>query len=204
MDWRDCVVVYIDLIDVKKRTSGPKSEGSSLMRAFHDLVVNEMKRGLASLEHAYAWNDSALLLGYVGESTEAYQECLQDAETLKGRVDAISKSYAIAVKGQAFPLALDSVAGVEAMKGGRATILRTSSYAMANCFEIEREVRRRKLRHAWYLDSRILDHIKTVTPNGVFKLKLLPNRRPRNVYSFSGYLWKGRGESRRDDMSGGL
>src|SRR6266581_1218759 len=101
------------------------------MRVFHGLIVNEMKRGLLSLEHAYAWNDSVLLLGYVGQSPEAYRACLQDAERLKRKVDAIAKSYAIAVKGQTFPEMADSVVGRRRIRNGRATILRTSSYAMA-------------------------------------------------------------------------
>jgi hypothetical protein len=189
MEWRDCVVIYIDLVDLKKRMNESKSAGSALMRAFHKLIASEMEHGLRSLDHAYAWNDSALLLAFVDESPRAYQTCLREAESLKRKVDAIARSYAIAVKGQAFPLLPDAAGGGRTIRTKRATILSTSSYAMANCFEIESAVKRRKLRSFWYLDQRIAENLKTIKPNGSFRLQLLPSRRARSVYWYDQYLW---------------
>jgi hypothetical protein len=186
MEWRDCVVIYIDLIDLKKRLRNPTA-GSLLMRSFHELVVDEMERGLASLNHAYVWNDSTLLLAFVDNSSVAYQACLQDAETLKRRVDSIGKSYAIAVKGKAFPRLRDSKRNGGTIKKRRTTILKTSSYAMANCFVIEDAVR--NLRSVWYLDERIARHLKEVKPNGSIRLKLLPEYKHRNVFYYDRYLW---------------
>jgi hypothetical protein len=187
MDWRDCIVVYIDVIDIKKRAKQGKSVGSSLMRAFHKLILDEMSRGLPSLDHAYAWNDSALLLGFVDGSSGAYERCLREAEILKRKVDAIAKSYGIAVKGQAFPELPDSNRNGRTAQNRRATILRTSSWAMANIFEIERAVK--KLRAVWYLDKRVAERLTGVRPNGHLKLKLLPENKQRNVFYYDHYLW---------------
>lgn len=203
MEWRDCVVIYIDLVGLRKRASGAKSKGSSLMRAFHALVANEMKSGLLSLDHAYVWNDSVLLLGYVDGSSGAYQACLRDAETLKRKVDQRVKSYAIAVKGQTFPQSPEVMADGGTSKTGRVTILRTSSYAMGNCFEIEKEVKKRKLRKSWYLDGRIAKHVKRPGPREVLKLKLLPKDQPRSVYLFDGYLWDGPNEALQAPVKNG-
>lgn len=197
MKWRDCVVIYIDLVDVKKRASGSKSKGSSLMRAFHALVASEMKSGLLSLDHAYVWNDSALLLGYVDGSPRAYEACLRDAETLKRKVEQSTKSYAIAVKGQTFPQSPEAMAESGTSKAGRVTILRTSSYAMGNCFEIEKEVKKRGLRKSWYIDGRIAKHIKRPGPREVLELNLLPKDEPRSVHLFDGYLWDRPREARQ-------
>lgn len=186
MEWHDCVVIYIDLIGLKKRAFEPKFVGSSLMRAFHERVVSEMQQGLASLDHAYVWNDSALLLAFVGNSFGAYQACLQDAQSLKRSLG--SKSYAIAVKGQAFPRLRESKRK-RGIKNERTTVLRTSSYAMANCFEIEREIKDRiksgkLLPSVWYLDERIASHLGALKADRTFEMKFLPKLKSRKVYCF--------------------
>jgi hypothetical protein len=187
MEWRDCVVIYIDLIDTKNRA---KSVRSLLMRSFHELVVNEMEWGLASLDHAYVWNDSALLLAFVDKSSGAYQACLRDAQSLKRSLRSIAKSYAIAVKGQPFPRLHESKHDGGRIKNGRTTVLRTSSYAMANCFEIEREVKENKeLRSVWYLDERIAKHLRALKPDGAFEMKFLPELKSRSVYRYNRDLW---------------
>src|SRR5437870_5633660 len=95
---------------------------------------------------------------------------LRAAHRLKRTIDewmqkwTKKKSYAVAVKGRAFPELTDG----QAMD--RVTILRTSSYAMANCFEIEREVKKRKLRKSWYLDDRLAKHIRHAQPLKVLSL----------------------------------
>lgn len=189
MAWRDCVVIYIDLVDLKQHTGDANSKGSSLMRAFHALVAHEMNSGLLSLESAYVWNDSVLLLAYVDGSSRAYEACLRDAETLKRKIDQCAKSFAIAVKGQAFPQFPEPLPCGGKGNTGRVTILRTSSYAMANCFEIEKEVKKLKLRKSWYLDSRIAKHIKISAPSQVLKLKLMPTNQARTVHLIDGCLW---------------
>jgi hypothetical protein len=127
-------------------------------------------------------------MGYIDASSVAYENCLRDAGTLKRKIDENAKSYAIAVKGQVFPLPLESASSGLRNDADRLTILRTSSYAMANCFEIEKEIKRRRLRKCWYVDERIVKKIETVPYSGAFEIKLLPDNRPRKVFLFDNKL----------------
>lgn len=71
--WRDCIVVLMDLIGVKKRAIEGNTHASALMRSFHDVVRREMDRGLQALSHGYVWNDSVLLLAYVDGRPQSYE-----------------------------------------------------------------------------------------------------------------------------------
>jgi hypothetical protein len=179
-EWRDCVVVLMDLVGVKGRAFEGTSAATSLMRSFHDLVRREMATGLPALEHAYLWNDSVILLAHVTGSPRAYQRVIRAADDLKRQVDMIAPSYAIAVKGRAFP---------HARQGPRITVIRASSFAMANCFEIEVEAKRKKLRSAWYVDVRIARMVRQTKGSEWFLVGLLPTGRRRRIYTHDGYLW---------------
>lgn len=191
MSWPSCVVIYIDMPELKKHASAAAPTGSSLMRAFHSLVGRALAPGLLpSLAHAYVWNDSALLLAYVDGTRSGDEACLRDADRLKLTIDewmqtwTTKRSYAIAVKGQAFPEPCGAGAAAN-----RVIILRASSYAMGNCFEIDKEVKRCKLRKSWYLDDRLAKHIRGVTARDVLLVKLLPKSRQCKVHLIDGYLW---------------
>ncbi len=180
--WRDCIVVLIDLIGVKTRALEGNSTASRLMRSLHKLVRREMAGNLAVLDHAYVWNDSVLLLGYVDDRPKTYESALHAADDLKRKVDVIARSYAIAVKGRAFP----SNAAPDAP---RVTVISASSWAMANCFEIEAEAKCRKLRNAWYVDVRIAREVRAAKALHWFSIRSWPHRKRRRVYIHDGYLW---------------
>ena len=182
--WRECVVVLMDLIGVKKRAIEGDTHGSALMRSFHRVVRGEMRKGLEALSHAYVWNDSVLLLAYVDSHPQLYEDAIRAADTLKRKVDAIAPSYAIAVKGRAFPTMPEA-------PNQRVTVIRASSYAMVNCFEIEAEAKKRKLRKAWYLDARIVRRVGHIESNEWITVPLLPRGMRRRVYLRDGYLWTG-------------
>jgi hypothetical protein len=191
MGWPDCVVVFIDIPDLKKKAARPDSSGSQLMRAFHKVVAQAVVPGsLPSLDHVYAWNDSALLLAYVDGTRLADEKCLRDAHRLKLKIDdwmrtwSKKRSYAIAVKGQTFP------EPTHGQLTDRVTILRTSSYAMGNCFEIERKVKDRKLRKSWYLDDRLAKQITGRQERETLSLKLLPRNRECKVHFVEGDLFQ--------------
>lgn len=63
-----------------------------------------------------------------------------DAERLRRRLTGLWKSYAISMKGQAFPDHESLDAGPDA--DGRLRIIEASSWAMANCVEVEKELQR--------------------------------------------------------------
>lgn len=182
-EWSDCIVVLMDLIGLKKRALDGDSAASALMRSFHALVRQEMAGGLGALDHAYVWNDSVLLLAYVDDRPETYATAIHAADNLKRKVDATAASYAIAVKGRAFP----SNAGSD----GRVTVIKASSYAMANCFEIEAEAKSKKLRKAWYIDVRIARRVREARAPDWITVPLLPGGKHRRVYVHGGYLWCG-------------
>ena len=182
-EWHDCIVTLIDLVGIRKLTR--YGDASKVMRKFHKLVTQE-KSALRSVAHAYAWNDSVLLLSYVDGHNASFEAAIRDADRLKRRVDQLTKSYAIAVKGKTFP---PVQVGDEAVKVSGVTVIRASSWAMANCFEIEKSISS-KLQNPWYIDGRIKERIRTCGKFQKEMVRLLPSKRPRSVYVFDGYLWE--------------
>jgi len=183
-EWRDCIVTMIDLPGVKKGASDP-TLGSGLMRQLHKLMVHELSGDFTTVSHAYAWNDSVLLLSFVDAGQESFVAAMRDADALKRRVDQLRKSYAVAVKGRTFPVAHASGGQPPA---GRVTVLEASSWAMANCFQIEKTLG--KLRASWYIDGRIVRKLGArVGPSQKHKVELFPSGKPRVVHTYSGYLW---------------
>jgi hypothetical protein len=180
--WRDCIIVLMDLIGLRRRALEGDSAASALMRSFHKVIRQEMADGLHGLDHAYVWNDSVLLLAYVGDRRQAHESAIHAADTLKRKIDAIAPSYAIAVKGRAFP----STAGSD---DARVTFIKASSYAMANCFEIEAEAKSKRRREAWYIDVRIARKVPRARSSQWIAVPLLPYGKRRRVYLHAGYLW---------------
>lgn len=178
--WRDCIVSYIDVIGTRR-----KDHPSKLMRALHALIA-DTRRQLADTHRVYAWNDSVLLLSFA-DGPSAYSRAMHDADTLKKRIDIrIAPSYGIAVKGQAFPqLGLPAGAADQGL-----IVIEASSWAMANCFEIERQVK--DWRRQWYVDIRIAREIVTSRSFEERKFSMLGargERRERAVRGFNGCLW---------------
>jgi hypothetical protein len=186
----DCILVLMDLIGIKKRALEGDAKASAVMRSFHELVEEEMITELSALDHAYVWNDSVLLLAYVNEESQRYQDAMRAADALKRKVDSISRSYAIAVKGRAFRTKTTD-------RNQRVTVIRASSYAMANCFEIEAQARAKKLRNAWYVDVRIAREVPETKATTWISVIMLPGGKRRRVYVHNGYLWKADGDPPR-------
>ena len=181
-DWRDCIVVYIDLIGTKT-TKDPVKR----MRSLHALL-HKTKCKLNSIDYAYAWNDCALLLSFVNRP-EAYFETMRDAESLKKRIDReLGKSYAVAIKGQAFP---EIDATTDAQDSG-VIVIKASSWAMANCFEVEDQARKCRWTQHWYVDSRIADRIRTDRKSVKKEVSMFGaqgKRQARPIHAFKDYLW---------------
>ena len=68
----------------------------------------------------------------------------------------------------------------------RAVVLKTSSWAMANCFLIEKDLGHH--RADWYIDSRISDGAGLPKPFASENIGLLPKREPRTIDMFNGQL----------------
>ena len=184
-DWKDCITIVFDLDGIKDRA--PTGQGSRIMQDLHTVVAQAMdnKSRFPSVDRAYAWNDSVLLLAYVDQGECQYEHALRDAAELKPEIDAVGEcygvgnSYAVAVKGQAFPP--PEKAGKSS--DGRFVFIEASSYAMANCLKIPGCFKEK--RHSWYVDSRIKDAVRQLgEPAHQQQMRLLPERRERTIYAY--------------------
>lgn len=186
-DWPHCIVTVIDVIGIKDLAKIGDSRASTQMRRLHALTRTAFYSGMPMHAHSYCWNDSVLLLAYWNQDLEAARSILAEASKLKRNVDSqIDKSYAISVKGQAFPETTSERLGIPDEQS-RCTILRASSYAFANCYQIEAEAKRNRLRASWYIDSRLEQAIDR-TAYKEFSMTLLPGQRNRRILLFNDYI----------------
>ena len=178
IDWQESIVTLFDLVDAKRDAS--TGQASKRMRRFHRLVVRELKdRSLPSIVHTYTWNDSAFVVSKVDKSTGSFGQALRDLHGFKKAIDnldTLRPSFAIAVKGQIFP-------SNQTGANQRVTVLRASSWAMANCFEIEKILKRH--RASWYVDTLIVKKVRGLgTAFRKKKVRMLPKNRERTVFLY--------------------
>ena len=114
------------------------------------------------------------------------ERVMRDADRLNRKVDKLTNSYAIAVKGQTFPPVPGNGEEVAPIPG--LTFITASSWAMKNCFQIEEHLGP-KYKKPWYVDHRIKSRIQTSQTFQHEKVALYPSKRARRVYVFDGYLW---------------
>ena len=63
------------------------------------------------------------------------------------------------------------------------SVLRASSWAMANCFEIEKTLKRH--RASWYIDTWIVQKVQGLgTASREEKVRMLPKNRERTVFLY--------------------
>jgi hypothetical protein len=188
-NWQDCVVAYFDLIGIRKAITAENSQATNLMREFHVLVHKSINTDMPAHHNAYAWNDSTMFLSFP-KSDSDHETIMRELDALKSVIDSISPSYAICIKGQAIP---EPVCGYGTVVDGqpRFVYLKASSYAFANCFEVEKELcKRKKLRMDWYIDSRIVQKIPVLAKCDRYGVAMLPSGRKRYVHVLKGPIWK--------------
>jgi hypothetical protein len=180
-DWRNCVVTLIDVVGIKSLArSGPESSATTAMRRLHELTSRYMREAMPSHAHAYCWNDSVLLLGFLESNNAA--NLLREASSFRRAIhEEIRNCYAISVRGQAFP-ELETDVAVER----RSTVVKASSYALANCFEIEHALREEKA--IWCLDSRLQSAVKKESRK-IAEVRLLPYGKARSILLFDEDLY---------------
>lgn len=184
-EWQNRVVTLIDLVDTTAAQT--TASASTLMRRFHDVVYQAFAgTALKSVEQAYVWNDSVLVLSYVDDSTDSFIRAIDELQTFKKSIDIVRRSYAIAIKGQPFPP--PALTGQQATS--RVTVLKASSWAMANCYLVESLLKR--YRATWYVDGRIVAKIGNLR-RAVRKEKvaMLPTRRERLIHLYRDDPWRG-------------
>lgn len=188
--WPECIITVIDVIDIKSTAKRGDSEASSKMRHLHSLAQTSMKLGMPLHAHSYCWNDSVLLLGFWNGEPEHGRNLLREASDLKRRIDEqIGRSYAISVKGRAFPdqVLPESVIFDWENHHPRCVVLKASSYAMANCYLIEAEAKKQKCRADWYIDSRLKTLLGAKLKETI-SVEMLPTGKCRRVFLLDGYI----------------
>lgn len=172
------MITYIDLAGTK--VDAETGEASKRMQRLHQVVAEAVSgHALASISHAYTWNDSVIAVSRVRDAAGSFIEILRDLEVLKTRIDSVSRNYVVCVKGLAFPRFKTS-------RARRVTILETSSWAMANCFVIEAALK--KHRANWYIDGRIIRRIQGLRPTGRERVRMHPKSKTRWIYFFKSDL----------------
>lgn len=96
--------------------------------------------------------------------------------------------YAICVQGLAFPqdIMAPAVFNGQVAHQPRAVVLKTSSWAMANCFLIEKALKHH--RADWYIDSRITKDANLPASFASEKVELLPKSRARTIHMLKGRI----------------
>jgi hypothetical protein len=183
-----CIVTAFDVIGTKDLAAS--GAGSSQMIEMHSKSVAKINNGLPLHSHGYVWNDSVLLLSYMTEPMWNKQEFFAELSEFKGFIEQQCElsTYAISVQGQAFPQDMVGSAVFNRQIGEqpRAVVLKTSSWAMANCFLIEK-----KLGHYhadWYIDSRITKDASLPAPVASTEIELLPEKHKRTIHMFKGFF----------------
>jgi hypothetical protein len=184
--WQDCVVSYFDLIGIREKIESANSEASILMQKFHLLIRKSMFDGMPTHDNVYVWNDSALFLAFPQENAD-YEKIMRELNGIKPRIDDISPSYAICVKGQAIPEAPCQY-DTNPVRQPRFVFLKASSYALANCFEIEKKLK--KLKMDWYVDGRIAEKIPAFEKCDKHEVAMFPSGSKRGVFVVKGSIWK--------------
>lgn len=180
-DWRDCIVTFIDMIGVSYLLQKQSSEAVSLVRRMHRVIQNA-SQALEHHEEICFWNDSILAVGFVDETSESYERIMREVRYLKTIVDAIKPSYAICVKGKSFPPPPNELNSLPSGVNPRMIYLQASSLAFANCFTIEKELK--KHRKSWYIDVRIIRQVSSRKPDLSKRVTLFPQSTKRSIHMF--------------------
>lgn len=189
-DWLPCIVTMFDLIGTRGQAASGKA--SSAMRILQERAVWKMNHGMESHSHCYVWNDSVLLLSHHSKPAVARRRVLAELDECKQWLEqeCMGELYAICVRGLAFPQdelrspAVDHDVRAEP----RAIVLKTSSWAMANCFVIEKELKQHQA--DWYIDSRITSNVDLKPPFAAKEVQLLPSAESRRIDMFRGSLFE--------------
>ncbi len=187
-DWPSCIVTAFDLAGT--RTLAASGKASSAMIEMHNRSVAKINQGLPLHSHGYIWNDSVLLLSYMTEPNWSKREFVAELDEFRSFLEqqCCASIYAISVKGLAFPqdIMVPAVFNGQIANQPRAVILKTSSWAMANCFLIEKALKHH--RADWYIDSRITKGTNLAAPFASEKVDLLPKNQARTIHMFKGRI----------------
>lgn len=181
--WQKCIITYLDFPGVKELAASGK--GSRLMLKIHRHATSNAQAILRLHTGAYIWNDSILLVAHFSHPKEK-KAILKEQSAFKVAIGArFPKShqpYAIVVQGKSLP-SLGFTNNSRPNSPLQVVILKSSSWAMANCFEIEHALRKKKTQKKalWYIDKRVIKSTKLKNKQYYKKLPLLPSSKCRDI-----------------------
>jgi len=188
-NWPPCIVTVLDIAGIKSNAFTGK--GSEIMLRVHGYAVDKINHGLPLHRNGYVWNDSILLLTYNTETALIRRTVLEELDDFKSSLELACgvSTYAISVMGRAFPEVEGVGASLDSPALGqhRAIVIKASSWAMANCFLIEKQLGRH--RADWYIDSRVLSGIKLSIQKVSNRINLLPKNKKRTIHMYKGRLF---------------
>lgn len=169
-----CILSYFDFIGVRKLAKEGKTAAlMSKVSRFVDAYVN---MELVYQDHGYIWNDSIMLLSYQ-TSPKSRRPLLRELNTFREKLHkhVCMDLFGIVVSGMTFSIN-------DSLKiHPKFTILKTSSWAMANCFEIEEIMKTKRKKATWYIEGRLDRKGNLGDLIGSEMIKMLPSRKPRKV-----------------------
>jgi hypothetical protein len=87
-DWLDCIVSYIDLIDITNELDNNTAEAIRKMRGMHKIANDIANNSMPKHKNVYYWNDSVLMLT-LPDSTIDYEPIMREVNRLKHAIDRI-------------------------------------------------------------------------------------------------------------------
>lgn len=177
-DWKNCIITYADFPGIRKLAATGKA--SAMMRSIHHFVASNAHTLLRSHLAVYIWNDSILLVAEFANRKDK-KRILEEQSAFKAAIDArvtpTHRPYVIVVQGKRFPIPQNKTEKRSELHPD-VVALKSSSWAMANCFRIE-EMSGNKAQ--WYIDSRITTGVKLENKQRCKKLPLLPRNEQRSI-----------------------
>lgn len=185
--WLPCIITLFDAIGIKDLAA--TGQGSAKMIDMHNRAVRIINNGMSLHSYGYVWNDSVMLVSYQIQP-QVRHTLFSELSYFKLELEQACglQVFVISVMGMAFPQTmnpLDSRTG-QVMEPQRAVVLKTSSWAMANCSVIEQKLARH--RADWYLDCRITRGADLPSPFVSKRVRLLPGNERRTIHMYKGSL----------------
>jgi hypothetical protein len=176
-NWKKCIITFADFPGIKKLAASGRA--STMMTDLHGYISSQAMTLLPSHSGVYIWNDSILLVAYFTARKDK-ERILREQSAFKTAIDervpGRHRPYAIVVQGKSFP---SPPIARRSLLDPQIVALKSSSWAMANCFHIERVLGKR--RAVWYIDSRITADLKLGNKQRRLKLRLFPANRMRSI-----------------------
>lgn len=176
-DWLPCIICYVDMIGLSKLALESLNIATKKMRDFHSLASQYILK-MNHHDHVYVWNDSAAFVSHPKQNEDDYRFVIQELIDFTNETQNIASCYAVCVKGTSFPPPPPKPRCLP-----KYSFLTVSSWALANCFKIEKELG--KYRKLFYIDGRIIRQGAMRPGDEISDMTMLPKYYKRAVHMYN-------------------